>query len=533
MSMKILLFALNSSYSHTNLAVRCIKKSLAAAGFDADIAEFNLKDKRRLVLEALVSADADIYGFSAYIWNVAELYSYAAALKKLRPRACIVFGGPEVSYDSEEMLAAHPYVACVIKGEGEDAFVRLAKAVSGGQALPSVIDGGVFADFPKQGSVYGKNELQSGSRVVYYESSRGCPYRCAYCLSAMSGKVRAKSAGVTLAELLEFEPIDNIKIIKFVDRTFNFDVSRAKEIWRGLLDERYTKSYHFEICADLLDGESFDLLSRFPKGKVQLEIGVQSTNPDTLRRVNRNPETARLIASIERLYKMGNMHVHADLIAGLPGEDIASFARSYDALYGKCHMLQLGFLKLLRGSRLRAEAEKFGCVYSDEPPYEVLSTDAVSFSELCLLHDIDDLADRYCTGAFSRSMAYIMSAAASPFGVLRHIAERFRADGLRITALSQPRAYEKLYEYCGGERELAELLTADFLTSEKMSPPDFGGFTPEKCDTGLRREFAEWADGKDIAYFAPALEERCGERRYIIDRRNMRAFVYDGGFVEI
>ncbi len=535
MSMKILLFALNSSYSHTNLAVRCIKKSLAAAGFDADICEFNLKDKRRRVLEALVSADADIYGFSAYIWNISELYSYAAALKKLRPGALIVFGGPEVSYDSAEILAAHPYIDHIIKGEGEDAFVGLAKAVPCGQALPSVIDGGVYADFPKQGSVYNENELESGSRVVYYESSRGCPYRCAYCLSAMSGKVRAKSAAATLTELIEFEKIDNIKIIKFVDRTFNFDVSRAKEIWRGLLESRYTKSYHFEICADLLDEESFELLSRFPKGTVQLEIGVQSTNPDTLRRVNRNPETSRLIANIERLYRMGNMHIHADLIAGLPGDDLASFARSYDALYGKCHMLQLGFLKLLRGSRLRYDAEGFGCVYSDEPPYEVLSTDALSFAELCMLHDIDDVADRYCTGAFSRTMAYIMKDCASPFETLMSVAEKIRADGFRLTELSQPRAYEKLYEYfCDGDdRELAEALTLDFLTTQKMSPPDFGGFTPKKCETGLKREFMEWADTHCVGYFAPALEERCGERRYVIDRRNMRAFVYDGGFVEI
>jgi len=534
--MKILLFALNSSYTHTNLAVRCIKKSLVSAGFCADIAEFNLKDKRRRVLEALVSADADIYGFSAYIWNVRQLFSFAAELKKLRPTAQIVFGGPEVSFDCEEILAAHPYIDCIIKGEGENAFVELARAVEVGDFVPRIIDGGIYSGFTEQGSVYTENELQNGLHVVYYESSRGCPYRCAYCLSAMSGKVRAKSAEVTLAELLEFEIIDNIKIIKFVDRTFNFDLERAKAIWRGLLDERYTKNYHFEICADLLDEESFELLSRFPDGKIQLEIGVQSTNPETLRRVERKPDTKRLIANIERLYKMGNMHIHADLIAGLPGDDMESFARSYDVLYGKSHMLQLGFLKLLRGSKLRENAESFGCIFSDEPPYEVLSTDCMSYTELCRLHDIDDIADRYLTGAFSRSMAYIMKDCDSPFMRLLALAESFRADGLRVTELSQPKAFERLYEYCkkGDDRELSEMLTLDFLTSQKLSPPSFGGYDMKKCDSGLRRAFMEFANEHGIMYFAPALEEREGLHRYVIDRRNMRAYLLSGdSFVEI
>ncbi len=530
----ILLVALNSSYTHTNLAVRCIKKSLTEAGYACEIAEFNLKDKRRRVLEALACADADIYGFSAYIWNVRELFAFAADLKKLRPRATIVFGGPEVSFDTDERLLAHPYIDCIITGEGERAFCTLAELVSEGKSIHRVIDGGIYEEFPRQGMVYTTGELQNGSRVVYYESSRGCPYRCAYCLSALSGKVRAKSAEVTLSELLEFEAIDNIKVIKFVDRTFNFDRERAKSIWRGLLSERYTKNYHFEICADLLDEESFHLLSRFPKGKVQLEIGVQSTNPHTLRRVMRRPETDSLLQAIERLYRMGNMHIHADLIAGLPLEDMESFARSYDALYGKCDMLQLGFLKLLRGSALRREADSFGCVYSDAPSYEVLATDKLSYDELSLLHDIDDVADRYCTGALKRSMAYIMDGCESPFKQLRRIAERFRADGVRVGDISQPKAYEKLYEYMDGDTMLSEALILDFLTSQRLSPPHIGGRELKKCDTGLRRAFMEYADAKGIAYFAPALEEREGLRRYVIDRKYMKAYeVRDGGFVEI
>lgn len=533
---KILLLALNSSYTHTNLAVRCIKKSLVREGFCADIAEFNLKDKRRRVLEALIAAEADIYGFSAYIWNVRELFAFASDLKKLRPEAKIVFGGPEVSFDAEEILAAYPYIDCIITGEGERAFCTLASLLSDGKTPPRIIDGGIFAEFPQQGMVYTEGELAGGPRVLYYESSRGCPYRCAYCLSAMSGKVRAKSAETTLSELLNFERIENIKVIKFVDRTFNFDRERAKEIWRGLLSDKYTKSYHFEICADLLDEESFEILSRLPSGKVQLEIGVQSTNPDTLHRVNRLPDTRCLLQNIERLHDMGNMHIHADLIAGLPGEDLASFARSFDSLYGKCDLLQLGFLKLLRGSALRRDADSFGCVYSNEPPYTVLANDCLSFSDLALLHDIDDLSDRFCGGAFRRSLGLLISRTDSPFGFFRRLADALRADGVRISELSQPRAYEKLYEYCADEddRELAEALLLDFLTSQKMSPPMFGGYTAKRLDDDSKRLFMSYADTHGIEYFAPALEVREGLEKYVIDRRNMRAFkAKNDDFVEI
>lgn len=534
--MKTVLFALNSSYTHTNLAVRAIRKSLATAGFSCEVLEFNLKDRKRRVLEALINAGGDVYGFSAYIWNIRELYALAADLKKLLPQAKIIFGGPEVSFDCREILDAHPYIDCIIKGEGEGAFVGVCHMLSDGEELPRIIDGGIYGDFSSAGILYSPDELRGGQKIVYYESSRGCPYRCAYCLSAMSGAVRAKDAKTTLSELLEFELVDNIKVIKFVDRTFNFDRTRAKEIWRGLLSESYTKCYHFEICADLLDEESFELLSSFPKWKVQLEIGVQSTNPDTLKRVERSPDTKRLIANITRLYKMGNIHIHADLIAGLPGENMDSFARSFDALYGRCHMLQLGFLKLLRGSKLRETADSFGCIYSSEPPYEVLATDCLSFSDVCMLHGIDELADRYCGGAFKRSLEVVMSRCGSPFGLFSMLAERFDKDGIHIAECSQPRAYEKLYEYLGQEndRELAEALSLDFLTSQKMSPPDFGGHILQKGNSGLKRRFMAWADGTDTEYFAPALEEWTGTREYVVDRRNMRAYLYlDGSFVEL
>ena len=540
MRMKIVLFALNSSYSHTNLAVRCIRRSLTNAGFDARILEFNLKDRRGEILGALVGAEADIYGFSAYIWNIRELLAYASDLKKLKPTARIVFGGPEVSYNAPELLRAHSFIDNIITGEGEAAFVGLAEAHLRGGEPPAIIDGGIYEGFAEAGMLYEPDELDGERRMLYYESSRGCPYRCAYCLSALSGRVRAKSAERTLSELAGFEALSaDIKVIKFVDRTFNFDIGRAKEIWRGLRSDRYTKRYHFEICAELLDEESFALLASFPKDKIQLEIGVQSTNPDTLARVSRRTDTNKLLAAIERLHSFGNMHIHADLIAGLPGEDFESFGRSFDALIGRCDMLQLGFLKLLHGSGLRERADEFGCIYSDEPPYTVLATDCLSFSELELLHDIDELCERYVnSGAFRRTITLALGLTDSPFRMLAGLAKDFRESGLRITGLSQPRAFTELYDRLGNmipAEKLATALTLDFLTGQKTSPPAFGDFALERYDNADRKhDFMRYADENGIGYFAPALELRRGSgREFILDRKNGLAFERLGGGYEI
>ncbi|MBE6611829.1 MAG: DUF4080 domain-containing protein [Ruminococcaceae bacterium] len=531
----ICLFALNSSYSHTNPAVRCIKKSLRTAGFDAGILEFGLKDKRRRILSALVAADAEIYGFSAYIWNIGELYSLAADLKKLRPASRIVFGGPEVSFDAPEILAAHPYIDHIITGEGEAAWVTLAEDFTAGRTIPQILDGGMFYGFSAQGMVY--DETDAHARMVYYESSRGCPFRCAYCLSALSGSVRAKDADVTLAELAEFEKMTGIRVVKFVDRTFNFDRERAKKIWRGLLSEAFTKSYHFEICAELLDEESFAILAKFPPGKVQLEIGVQSSDPAVLARVNRRSDMDKLLENLTRLHRLGNMHIHADIIAGLPGEDFAGVGRTFDALIDRCHMLQLGFLKLLRGSVLRDRAAAYHYRYSDEPPYEVLETDALTYEELCRLHDIDELCDRiHNSGAFSRALAVITAREASPFRMFCQLASEFAADGIAVSELSQPNLYARLYEYLhdGEDVPLAEALTLDFLTHCMHNPPNFGGIGLERLTDDTRRRFLNFAADAGIDTFAPALEVRRGSGIFVIDRKCGRAFRETvGGFVEI
>ena len=483
--MKTVLFALNGSYSHTNLAVRAIGHSLRAAGEQAVIIEKNLKDTRLSVLEALVSENADVYGFSTYIWNAPEMYAFASELKALLPSAITVFGGPEVSFADGDFFEKHPEADIVIAGEGEEAFPLLIQSLKNGEDVRHrVIMAKPFAAFKESGIYYGEiGEEPRG--LVYYESVRGCPFACAYCLSSRAEGIRAKSAEKARADLLAFEKFDGIRTVKLVDRTFNFDRERAKTIWRALSENRYTKEYHFEVSAALLDEESFAILENVPKGKFRLEIGVQSTNPDTIRAIGRALDTKKTLDALERLHKKGNLHIHADLIAGLPHEGYASFARSFDDVYGKGNVLQLGILKLLRGSRMRAEAEAYGIVYSPNVPYRVLKTNELSFSELMRLERIDGLNDRFSnSGKFDHTFPWLPMASGSPFRFFDEICDFAEENfGCReIARLPQAEAFRLLWEYAsllaekGATIDLSELkqrLALDFLLGETRRLPPF------------------------------------------------------------
>ncbi len=527
--MKVFLFTLDASYIHKSLALRCLKKTVEKAGFDTVCAEFTVKEKRLRVLERLVSERADIYCFSCYIWNIDEMLSAAEKLKKLLPDSVIVFGGPEVSYENEDFFLSHGYVDFIVQGEGEESLPALCRdiAENGCGAVKEkgrIIHSEAYAGFAEEGILYSEDDTFASS-VIYYESSRGCPFSCAYCLSAAERGIRSKDAGKVLEELLEFEKIgDGIKIIKFVDRTFNFDKKRAYEIWRGLLAEKYTGKYHFEICAELLDEEGFELLSRFPAGKIQLEAGVQSTNPETLAAINRKSDTEKCIANIRRIKEMGNIHIHADLIAGLPLEDIRSFAGSFDDVYGSCDMLQLGFLKLLKGSPLYKQADKYGILCSDHAPYEVLKTDVLSFDDLLHLHKISDVLDRIAnSGHFSYTLAGILEKVDSPFGFFSSLAEAVGSPEL----LSQLKLIEFFHSFCLSlsvltKEEVNGRLRLDYYIHETGSCPAFLSGGGELPVPPVYRGIVIRKAGAKI--FAPASEvHRFGFDPfgyYLIDRKN-------------
>ncbi len=478
--MKVVLFALNGSWVHTNPAIRCLRRGLEEDGFSVELIEHTLRDRTSHILEHLYRARADVYGFSCYIWNVESMLALAEDLHALLPQCRIILGGPEVSFDTER-FDGMDWIDAIVCGEGEAAMRTLCADIHGGRSHARILQGVPSPDtMGDEGILY--REGEGGNMILYYESSRGCPYRCAYCLSSATVGLRMKSVEQTLADLDRFEQIHvSCKIIKFVDRTFNADVGRANAIWRALLSERFTKSYHFEVSAAGLDEESFSILSQMPKGKVQLEFGLQSTHEPTLRAVARHLSPIRTLEAVDRIHRMGNIHVHLDLIAGLPYEDYARFGRSFDDAYDCCDLLQVGFLKLLHGTELRKRAEEYGYVSLSRAPYTVLQSKWISYDEMQALSRMAEALERYReSGRFAHALWYLAPLVPSQFAFWTGLSEYlFTHDSRPLQKISQPDAYRYLLEYACSyvpqvERAvLCEMLAADFFQHEHKNPPHF------------------------------------------------------------
>lgn len=476
MKKSVVLFALDASYSHSSPAIRAIGAGLTRHGIEHKLIEYNLKNKRADVLHSLISADAGIYGFSTYIWNVDEMMAHARDLKAVRPDCVIVFGGPEVSFRGEKLISEYPFIDYVISGEGEESFPLLCESLFNGEQSDRVIYAPPYPDFEKSTIYYGSEGAEPSS-LVYYESVRGCPFNCSYCLSSRNEKIRAKSVPHVIEDILGFEKFPSVKTVKFVDRTFNYDKKRAVEIWRALCSDSYTKEYHFEVCASLLNNEAIEILKSAPKGKFRLEIGVQSTNPETLRAINREDETADLLAKVRELKKNGNLHLHLDLIAGLPLETYTRFSKSFDDVYGAGDVLQLGFLKILCGCNMEKDCEKYGIVYSKQAPYRVLYTNSISYEELFRLEKISDVLERFAnSGNFKRGMDEI-SKFISPFAFFESFSDFIekKAPDKHITQIGQIEAYKLLMNYCDSYFEnterIREALSEDYLQHEVKALP--------------------------------------------------------------
>lgn len=477
--MKIVLFTLNGSWSHSSLALRCLRAPLERDGFEVVLIEHTLRDRTAHVLERLYRERADVYGFSCYIWNLSEMLTLGETLRALLPESRIVLGGPEVSFATER-FDRHAWIDAIVSGEGEDAFPRLCRAIRDREPYDRLTVAAPAAVMRDEGILYRRGEQTP--EILYYESSRGCPYACAYCLSSATRGVRMKSVEQTLCDLRAFEALEtDCKVIKFVDRTFNADVARANAIWRALLDDSYTKHYHFEVCASLLDEESFEILSRFPKGKIQLEFGLQSTNPETLAASSRHIKPEKVISAVRRIYEMRNIHVHLDLIAGLPYESYARFAQSFDDAYGCADMLQLGFLKLLYGTPLRERQTEYGYKCLPCPPYTVLESRWITYPEMQRLSHIAETLDRYLeSGRFAHTLWYLTPLMPSPFAFWEGLTDYLAAHDPRpLQKISQPDAFRYLLAFVVATLRsaeagtLKEMLRADFSQHEHKNPPAF------------------------------------------------------------
>lgn len=451
--MKALLCTLNSKYIHSCLAPWCLfsactvncKGNIKLKVFEGTVNENQEKLPDKILLE-----NADVITFSCYIWNIEKVLSLCEKIKESKPETIIILGGPEVAYRQRNLLENNSFVDFVLSGEGELILPKLLDCLYCGLSAEE-IDG---VSFRKNGNLIIKNELigeyfdypspycqeyfaSLNGRITYIESSRGCPFNCAYCLSGRCGKVKFKSIGQTKKEILLLAQ-SGTKTVKFIDRTFNCDNSRAIEILRFIRENIGSGipegvCFHFEINADILKESFIKEVALFPKGAVQFEIGIQSTNPETLESIGRRSNKEKLFSSIVSLICLGNCHIHTDLIAGLPLETFESFTEGFNECYTLgANMLQLGFLKLLHGSPLKENG--YCCTFTQKPPYEVTSTPTMNKADFEKLHIAEKELDRlHNSGRFSRTLTYLFEATGlSPFDLFYTLGKKLPKESLAL-----------------------------------------------------------------------------------------------------
>lgn len=467
--MKIVLAAINAKYIHSNMAVYSLKAcGERVCDGDISIAEFTINNYIDDILPRLYKERPDVLAFSCYIWNISMVEELAELIHKAAPWVNLWLGGPEVSYDAEDVLTRNPAVKLVMCGEGEDTFSQLAaKACDNGATLSDEdlekIAGIVFrasdgrlrrtaprpaVDMDTLPFPYESMELFK-NKIIYYESSRGCPFSCSYCLSSIDKQVRFRSLALVKKELKFF--LDHrVPQVKFVDRTFNCRHDRTLELWRFIRDhDNGITNFHFEITADLLNEEELELLSTLRPGLVQLEIGVQSTNERTIREIDRRVDFDKLSEIVRRIRQGGNVHQHLDLIAGLPYEGLESFKKSFNDVYAlKPQQLQMGFLKVLKGSKMHRVSDSYDLVYRSKPVYEVISTRWLSFEEILTLKGIEEMVEVYYNSSqFRLSLEYLEHFFAAPFDLFLAMAEDYERRGLDGGRYSRLERYDQLREF--------------------------------------------------------------------------------------
>lgn len=469
--MKILLTAINAKYIHSNLAVyslRAYAEKYAAPSGDCEIAlaEYTINHSIPYILEGIYKAKPDVLCFSCYIWNMAYVEELMEEYHKLCPEVPIWAGGPEVSYEAETFLQRHPEVTGVMMGEGEKTFCQICNYYGGAK------DGGLEAIRGIAYRFHGRIVVNASqeplamsdipfcyekiedfkNRIIYYESSRGCPFSCSYCLSSIDKRLRFRSLELVKEELQFF--IDRQAAqVKFVDRTFNCNHGHAVEIWRYIREhDNGITNFHFEISADLLTREELELIGMMRPGLIQLEIGVQSTHGVTLAEIHRTMKLERLKEVVLEIQSYGNVHEHLDLIAGLPYEDYDTFAQSFDEVYAlKPNQLQLGFLKVLKGSYLYEHTKEYGICYRSRPPYEVLKTNWLDFDAVLRIKQVEEMVEAYYnSGQFEVTMKLLDLLFPSAFAMFQMLGSFYEQRGYFSVSHSRMQRTEILLEFLEG-----------------------------------------------------------------------------------
>ena len=483
--MKILLTAINAKYIHSNPAVYSL--SAYANGnlseeekekCQVEIAEYTINHRTETIIADIYKKKPDVLNFSCYIWNWEYVQEVMTELHKLMPNVPIYLGGPEVSFTAETIQKQYPFLAGIMIGEGEETFLELCRAyienrdakllagISGEpRGLVNINDIPFFYD----------DMSAFEHRIVYYESSRGCPYRCSYCLSSIDKTVRLRDLELVKKELQFFLDL-KIPQVKFIDRTFNCNRDHACEVWQYIHEnDNGITNFHFEISADILTDRELDILEKMRPGLVQLEIGVQSTNPETIKEINRVMNIDKLRDVVAKIHSFKNIHQHLDLIAGLPYEDYETFQKSFNDVYSmKPQQLQLGFLKVLKGAKMWEKAEEYGIAYTEKPPYEVLFTNWITYEEILRLKQVEEMVEIYYnSNQFTYTLAMLEMEFETSFRLYEALADYYVEKGYALQNPARGYRYQILLDFCiekAPEKEdmYRELLTFDIYLREKM-----------------------------------------------------------------
>lgn len=530
--MKILLAACNAKYIHSNLAVYDLQVYAAKYADHIILKEYTINQQKDDIMRDIYLEHPDVVCVSCYIWNISFVKELMADLTKILPDADFWAGGPEVSYDAEKFLAENPEFTGVMVGEGEETFLELSghyieqspadlKDITGVcyRDGEKIVHNGwrQIMDLSSIPFIY-KDLADFKNRIIYYESSRGCPFSCSYCLSSIDKKLRFRDIEMVKKELQFF--IDNkVPQVKFVDRTFNCKHDHAMAIWKYINEhDNGVTNFHFEISADLLREEELQEMSTMRPGLIQLEIGVQSTNPDTIKAIHRTMDFEKLKGIVNRIHSFGNIHQHLDLIAGLPYEDYDSFRKSFNDVYAlKPQQLQLGFLKVLKGSHMMEMCQEYEIVYKTREPYEVLSTKWLDYDHVLKLKNVENMVEVYYnSGQFQNTLEYLEGFFPDAFSIYEGLGRFYMEKGYGYVSHTRMRRYEILLEFLENVPEISMDKVKDqmvydlYLRENLKSRPGFAKdqkpFERQIWDFRKREKVAKnahvevFADGKVLLF---------------------------------
>ena len=488
--MKTVLVAINAKYIHSNLAVYSLRSYARTFGYEPKLLEFTINQQKDQILKGIYEAKPDLLCFSCYIWNLSYAEEIREDIKKILPKVTIWAGGPEVSYDAPKFLKRHPEVDGIMCAEGEKTLTELISYYEIGKSQGKSLDGinGIVYQENKtihqtplrdimnmDDLVFPYEDLKDFEhKIIYYESSRGCPFSCSYCLSSIDKKLRFRSFSLVEKEL-EFFLAHKVPQVKFVDRTFNCKKSHAMAIWTYIKEhDNGITNFHFEVAADLLTEDEIALIQTMRPGLIQLEIGVQSTNEKTLAEIHRKTDFEEITRKVKAVQKGENVHQHLDLIAGLPYENYESFGHSFNDVYAlKPEQLQLGFLKVLKGSYMAEAAEGYGCVHKAKPPYEVLGTRWLSYEEILKLKGVEEMVEVYYnSGQFQKTIRAMEHLFETAFSMYEELADFYEKNGYNEVSHTRIRRYEILQEFLQ-EKEanleyFKQLMIFDLYARENM-----------------------------------------------------------------